>query len=399
MSSTKTKRGQGEGSFSKRKDGLWTARKQFGYKENGKPNIKAFYGKTKTEVKKKLDDYQRTMGYSNENVLKETFSEYFKNWFYSFKINTVKPNTADSIMYCYKNRILPYDIATIQMNSLNSLLLQQYINKLVDDGYSLATIKKTYDTINNCLKHAEKVGDISKNYLKNVYLPNEEMVKKKTKEIDFFDEEDMTKIYNEALKKYETGKYVYFYGNAIILLLYSGLRVGEATALKWSDIDFEHKEIHVNKTMSRAKSNHSKDLDFDEVQREFKETSPKTKNANRKIPMTQQAYTALNNLKELNKPYNKETDYVILSNNYQIVYNKNIRRTLNSIQKNAHTKKQNSGLHVLRHSFASYLLLKNVDIKIVSELLGHSKISTTYDIYAHLVKEQKKKAIDLFNSI
>ena len=125
------KRGQGEGSFTQRKDGLWTARKQFGYKADGKPNIKAFYGKTKTEVRNKLKEHEKNHEVNSpDKIEKDTFEEYFSHWLYTFKRNEVKDNTFESIEYCLKCRIKPYDISKVQMHDLNADVIQEYINEL-----------------------------------------------------------------------------------------------------------------------------------------------------------------------------------------------------------------------------------------------------------------------------
>lgn len=108
---------------------------------------------------------------------------------------------------------------------------------------------------------------------------------------------------------------------------------------------------------------------------------------------------ALNEIYKHNKGYLEKDDYVCVTTSGNLNNARNIRRTLNSMQKNANTKVQNSGLHVLRHTFASLLLRNKVDIKVISELLGHKKASTTYDIYAHLIQEQKDSAIEQLDNI
>lgn len=395
------KRGQGEGSFTQRKDGLWTGRKQFGYKLDGKPNIKAFYGKTKTEVRNKLKEHEKQNAVNSpEKIEKDTFEDYFSHWLYTFKRNEVKDNTFESIEYCLKCRIKPYNISKTQMHNLNADILQKYINELTnsDEKYSYATIKKTYDTINNCLSHATEIGNILKNPMSGVKLPSRDKVQTQEKEIDFFTEEDVEKIFVEAQRKFSTGSYYYKYGFAIVLLLYTGLRIGEGIGLTWRDVDLEKNRIIINNSISRIKQ---RDDEYKPIEgsRIVKSNSPKTKKGLRDVYLTQRAKFALEQIKLLNDPHTKPDDYLFLSDNDELTNSKNIRRTLNSIQKNSGTIIQNSGLHVLRHSFATMLILKNIDIKIISNLLGHAKVSTTYDIYAHLINRQKQEAISVLDKI
>ena len=87
----KTKRGQGEWSYTQRKDKLWTARKQFGKKSDGKPNIKAFYGKTITEVKRKAQEYENQLSGNRMEIIKKvTLYDYLVDWLNTYKRLSVK---------------------------------------------------------------------------------------------------------------------------------------------------------------------------------------------------------------------------------------------------------------------------------------------------------------------
>lgn len=398
----KPKRGQGEGSIYQLPNKSWTSRKMFGKKENGKPNIVAFYGKSKTEVREKLKKYNEDLKLNTaENIKKNTFEEYFEHWLYTYKRKEVKDNTFEAMEYCYTCRIKPYFIAKIQMHNLNSETIQKYINALTDsdEKYSHATIKKTYDTINNCLTHAVEIGDIIKNPMFGVKLPSKDKVQTQEKEIEFFTEDDAEKVFIEAQRKFNTGSYYYKYGLAIILLLYTGLRIGEGIGLTWGDISLDTNRITINNSIARIKQRDNEYKPIDGTPRIIKNNSPKTKKGTRDIYLTQRAKFAIEQIKIQNEPYTKPDDYLFITDSGELANSKNIRRTLNSIQKNAETSIQNSGLHVLRHSFATLLLSKGVDIKIISDLLGHAKISTTYDIYAHLFDRQKQEAISALDKI
>ncbi len=124
----KSKRGQGEWSFTQRKDGLWTARKQFGKKENGKPNIVAFYGKTITEVRKKAKDYEENIKGSQSAIAsKVILNEYILKWLNTTKIHSVKDTTFDSLECCL-HRIEKHYISNVQMCNLTPDICQEFIN-------------------------------------------------------------------------------------------------------------------------------------------------------------------------------------------------------------------------------------------------------------------------------
>lgn len=396
----KTKRGQGEWSYTQRKDKLWTARKQFGKKSDGKPNIKAFYGKTITEVKRKAQEYENQLSGNRIDIVKKvTLYDYLIDWLNTYKKISVKNTTYDGLEDAIEVRIKPYDIANVQLNNLSTQICQQYINDLVNSNkkYSLATITKTYNLLNNCLRHAEGVGDIPKNPMTFVNLPSEENVQTATKEVTFFTKEEVALIKKAVKRQYSNGKPVYYYGNILIFLLHTGMRIGECLGLKWKDIDFEKNTIRIDNTIAMVANRDTNSTKKTMVT----DTSPKTKKSARTIPMSKTAKKALIDFKiQITSEITPES-YVVVTQTGQLSNARNIRRTLDSILKECNITPKNEnqtyGLHSLRHTFVSMLLAKGVDIKIISDLVGHEKVSTTYDIYAHLIPEQKHQSVNLLD--
>lgn len=396
----KKKRAQGEWSFTQRKDKLWTARKQFGYKANGKPNIKAFYGKNITEVKQKAKEYEIALATNRgEEIKKVTLYEYLINWLKTYKSLSIKSTTYDAIEDAIEVRIKPYAIANVQLHMLSTQLCQEYINELVmsNKKYSLATITKTYNTINACLRHAEGIGDIEKNPMAYVQLPSEDKVQTATKDVKFFTQEESKLICAQAVKQWKNGVPKYYYGDIIILLMYTGMRIGECLGLKWKDIDFENNTINIDNTIAMV-------VNRDENQTKktkITDTSPKTKKSIRKIPMAKKAREALLRFQSLTKEYVAEDNYIVVSKHGEIGDIRNVRRSFTSILEGCGLKEKNINngysLHSLRHTFVSTLLAKGVDIKVISDLVGHEKVSTTYNIYAHLIPEQKEQSIMLLD--
>lgn len=399
---SKSKRGQGEWSFTQRKDKLWTARKQFGKKENGKPNIKAFYGKSISEVRRKAQEYENQLSTNRiESTKKITVYEYLIEWLKTYKNISVKSTTYDGIEYTIK-RVKSFDIAYIQLNNLTTQVCQNFINDMVrsDKKYSLATITKTYNTLNNCLSHAEGIGDIVKNPMTFVKLPSADKVQTPVKDATFFTQDEVKLICNQAQKVFSNNKPVYYYGEVIVLLLYTGMRIGECLSLKWEDVDFENNTIQIDSTISvvinRDDSSNKKSTIVD--------TSPKTKKSIRKIPMSETAKKSLMQFKNNTTNHNTaNTSYIFVTKTGKLTSARNIRRTLDSILDNCGLQEkrlsQGYGLHSLRHTFVSMLLAKGVDIKIISELVGHEKVSTTYNIYAHLIPEQKQNSVNLLDEL
>lgn len=105
------------------------------------------------------------------------------------------------------------------------------------------------------------------------------------------------------------------------------------------------------------------------------------------------ALTAILRHKELYSP--KENDYVFTSRNGKLVTPRNFAKALNGIYQRANIEA--SGAHILRHTFASMLFEKGIDIKIISKVLGHSRVEITYNIYVHLIKSQEAAAVGLLD--
>lgn len=403
----KSKRGHGEWSFGLRpgREGQWQARKQFGKKENGKPNIVAFYGRSKSEVKQKAMEYEAKLLTNQQfNVSKETVYGYVKKWLETVKRHSVKATTYDAMEDSLEIRLKPYDIADIQMCNLSVQLCQNYINQLVesDKKYSLATIRKSFNLLNASFKYAVGTGDIARNPMDFVEMPKESVLETKTKEVQFFTDEQMTKIYEEATSKLKNGKPHYYYGLLIEILARTGIRIGECLGLKWHDVDFENRTLTVDNTISTVK-NRKKKNDTDK-KRLIVDSDPKTEKSVRKVRLSNKAITAFENVKAQNIAYGLSVnpdDYVIQSQKGSIGSSRNVRRSFNYILEKIGIPDYNEqyGLHTLRHTYASTLLRKGIDIKVVSALLGHKKVSTTYNTYIHIIEEQQNSALDAIDDL
>lgn len=397
----KEKRGQGEWCFYEQKNGNWTARKQFGRKENGKPNIVALYGgKGKDglrDVKRKVKVYEEKLATNQNSACKTTLYDYISKWLEVYKKQSVKSTTYDTLEDTIEVRIKPYPIANIQIANLTIDICQEYINQLTTSKrkYSLATITKTYNTINSCLRLAVGKGDIQKNPMEYVVLPSEANVQSQQRNINFFTPEQAKLLCDEARKKHTNGEAKYYYGNAIVLMLHTGMRIGECLGLRWQDVDFENRTILVDNTIStivnRDEAVNKKTVLID--------TSPKTEKSARVIPMSDKAKEALIAIRDNTKTKITKSSYIIVTKNGNIASARNVRRAFDRLLEICNIPNQDYGLHSLRHTFVSILLAKGVDIKIISDLVGHEKVSTTYNIYAHLMPKQKETSVKLLDDI
>lgn len=390
------KRKNGEGSWGKKKI------KGVEYRYFRNTNGKYFYGKTEKEIKEKIKKYEKENTVSTSKLL---LSDFMKDWLYNTKQHQVKRRTFDSYEQYYNMLIINYKdyiISDVQLCSLTTEILTKYFNSLADK-YSLSTIKKANVLLNQCLNYAVDKELIDVNPMNKVKLPNEDRIKKQKKQIPFLSPDDMDKLYEESFRIQEEGFRIngavgeLVYGNnakIIVLIMYTGLRISEALGLKWEDVDFENKCIKVKRNLSRIKN---RDKDTGGENYKYVETTVKKKASERTIPLSDRAYEVLEYLKTNNKITN-DTDYVCVSKNGKIAGQRNITRTLNSMLVRGKCSVKKCGLHSLRHSFGSFLVSKGVDIATVSTLMGHEDITTTYNVYTHVLKQQQIDAIKVFDN-
>lgn len=378
------RRDKGEGSiYCRKSDNKWVAK--YILPNGGK--VKVFYGNTEREAKNKLKEYKNELSANGYvEVQKRTVKQYMDNWLYNNKID-LKPKSIDIKEAIMQNQIYPY-IGDMQIANVSVNDIQRLINALISKGYSYSTIKKAYDAVNACFKLGIIKGEVVKNPCVGVILPKNE--KKNQDKAMFFDDEEIRKIIAEATKKYSNNVPYYRLGHAVILLLYTGLRIGEALALTWNDIDFSGKKITVNKNLVYV-LNRKENADAKYVLLE--QGGAKTDAGVRIVYMNDKAKAALEALQKING----NCKYVISNSMGNAVIPRNFNRMFASILKNCGIEP--TGAHTCRHTFASMLFKKGVDVKTVSEILGHKDVSVTYDIYIHLIQEQKQQAVALLNDI
>ena len=355
------------------------------------------YGKTAKEVKEKLSKKKEFIQNSPQEIIitnvgvinSTTFGEYVKVWLKSRK--DIEITTLQSYEGALTKRFFDfqyYDLASKQMKALTSIMLQDYLDTLAEH-YSRNTILKTWSPLKQCLLYAIQMKEIDSNVLSGIKIPKEFNCKVKTKEIDVIEEKHINMLYNEAYRTFANGRYVY--GDAakvVCLIMYTGLRLSEALGLKWECIDFENKKMTIKSSVAVIKKN-NKYVTIDK--------STKRESSNRIIPLPDKAIQILRDL-EKNNFKHKKTDYVCITTNKTLFTKRNIERVLSNMLEHLGIE-ENYTPHSLRHGYGSILLSNGVDIKVVSELLGHKDITTTYNIYIKVYNKDKDKAVDIFNTL
>lgn len=356
---------------------------------------KYFYGKTDKEVKQKIKKFQEE---KDKKVIDnhELFYDYVLKHLQT-RISNLESTTFDGYEGAINSMLKNDTVGNLTMDVINEDILRQYIIEL-SKKYSRASIEKLYKVLNPALNYAVEHKHIKENYLKYVKIPSEANVAVKVKKVPFITEDDLIKLYNESkrinIKGFNWGGKIgqpTYSSNAqaIVLIGYTGLRISELRGLKWESVDMKNKTIEVKNAIVRVKN---RDNENSTTKYTIKEKSPKTESSHRIIPLSDVAIEMINYFENM-FPDHKPSDFVVRNTNGNSPDASSMRKTLDAMLVRAGCSIQHCGLHGLRHGFGSILLTNGVDIKIVSKLLGHKKISTTYDIYIDFTQEQVSNEI------
>ena len=300
------------------------------------------------------------------------------NWLETVKKPSLKHRSYDRIEQTLKYQIFP-EIGDIQLKKLTTDDIQLMLNN-ISERRSYSTAKKAYDNINACLNLAVIKGELISNPVLGAVLPKNKV----HRDVSSYTEEQVRLIADEAVSLYKNGKIRYRYGYAIILILNTGMRVGEALYLKWKNVNLEKRYIYVHGNISVPKT-HRSGKSYELIEQD----SPKTDKSTRYISLNDNAVNALINLRNIIGDSNR----VIATSNGTITSPHKIYDTMKRILRRCEIYGAVDIVHALRHTFATMLIRQGEDIKIVSELLGHSDVSTTIRIYYHTIEEQKHSAV------
>lgn len=370
------KRSNGEGTIYKRKDGRWCAAC---YDENYRRHY--VYGKTQAEVKKKLKLKQNE---TPESLQYLSMQEWVLEFLENYKKNELKVTTYSSYLYIYRNFIEDSELGKMPLDKVTTDILQRYYNGKIREGYSSKTVREIGTIINSAFNMAVKLRMLSEN--PNLYTSVPKKVKYEAKVLC---KEEVDRIISEA-KEEELYP-------IIVVTVYTGMRKGEVMALKWENVDFEERKIYVKNSLCRVE-----DEQPDEKGRRhsrYEVLEPKTKKSIRTIPMLDEVYDALM-MQKIRQMQDKE-QYKDIYMDCGFVF---ADRMGNYLPQRTFMEKYHNFLqkyhitdirfHDLRHTFATLLIEADVSMKVVQELLGHSTITTSMDIYTHISDKKKELALD-----
>ena len=381
--STKTRKSNGEGTiYFSEKDGCWRAEITW-FDGGGVRRRKCWGAKKQSEVKAKLNEFKKQLLKNGKDMTTEnrTFQQFSEEWLTVVLKPKLKPTSYDRKVCTLENQVYKR-IGAIPIDKLNHSQIQKMVNDISDSGLSYSTVKKAYEAVSACMRYYRIKTSTSFNPCEGITLP--ELKRKESSDIKFFTPEERKRIVEEATRTFSNGVSAYRLGWVYVLLMYSGLRVGELCALTWDDIDFTEKTITVHKNAVE----YSERDENGKTRSVYKtQNSTKTRSGMRIVPMTEKARTTLSELQKVTGEY----EYIITSSQGHRIRPSRLGQTFSLIL--SAVNMQRVGVHTLRHTFATMLFSNGCEVKVVSELLGHSNTKITENIYIHLIQQQKVKAI------
>jgi Site-specific recombinase XerD len=343
--------------------------------------------KLKILAKQKSNQFEQ-----NNNTLRKThkivtFEELANLWKESYRI-TVKQNTWQLMQGRLEKYILP-ELGSMQVDKITPHMIQLIVNRWahnannVKDKRTIGARKDYSDMlalIKRILHHGFALGIIDNNPASLVKAPK--LLKKAPLPIKYWTDEQVKQLFL-YMDSIEQDNSMYFDRVLFKFLLATGLRIGEAYALEWSDIDLENNTVHVNKTMVKGK---------------ILQDTPKTDSGVREVPIDRPTSSMLvkyhQKQRELFLKSQMRTS-VVFADNFGKHRSINTRRyTLGRICEKAGIPVL--GFHAFRHTHASILINNGADFKQLQHRLGHASIQMTMDIYGHLSPSKAREVTTIF---
>lgn len=364
-----SKRGE---NIHKRIDGRWEGRYRKGFDNYGKPKYGSVYGKTYREAKEKLAAAISGLSVLTPNHCSgKCFGKVLQLWLETNRIN-LKGATVTRYQNLIRTHIEPalggMNTIDITATTVNAFLAEKLRAGRINGkgGLSPAYVKSMMLIIKAALKYAadEKLCDPLNSL---IYRPVES-----NKERPVLSRNQQQQLEYHLLQNLDSTT------TGILISLRTGLRIGEVCALRWENIDLEEQIIHVRHTIARVRdykseSNTATKLILD---------SPKTKSSKRDIPIPSSLLAVL-----LEEKAKSKSDFII-SDNCTFISPRTYEYRYHRVLKECGLEQIN--YHALRHTFATRCIEAGVDVKTLSEILGHSDVAITLNTYVHSSMDMKR---------
>ena len=371
---TGRRRGNSEGSTPRRRpDGRWQINLRV-TDESGQTGRHTVYGTTAQEARDKAAEIRRRIeGGQPAKDRRQTVAAFTVHWIdTTLQASERKRNT--KIMYAgvARTHIISSSLAGLTLDRVRPSHVEGWIVELRRKGLAESTVRSAYTILRAVLDTAVRDGALGSNPAAAIRRP-----RVTAKEAPHLTPAQVTDLLHAA----EGGRYAPLFA----FLVHTGLRRGEALALQWSDVELPRGILRVRGTLSR-------------IDGELVVTEPKTAKSKRSIPISEPADRLLRSQRATQDrerqhagPAWRRTGFVFTTEFGEPCDPRNAFRALRAAATRAGLP--HAGLHTLRHSAASVMLTRGVPLKVVSDILGHSSIAITGDIYGHVSPDVARQAM------
>lgn len=333
-----------------------------------------------------------------------TLNQWFEEWFDNVKAKKVKEVSIAPMKRSF-HRTFGFYLGEMKLKDIRPMDVQLAINAMEKSGTAISTMRDTLGRTRECMEFAVANRMISYNPCVVIEVPWPD--KRTEEEIPFTVEEQNAFLHEVDIENN-------WYREMFYIMVLTGVRVGELGALHWSDVDFKNKCIYVNGSLSCS---YLDGVKTEEI------VTPKTINSYRKIPFMGEAEEMLLSQKKkveaLKKSLGKRwraseelgdlvfvstmgsaaTRYIVQKEINKIVKRINERNALESVKSGIKIETfRHAHPHLFRHTFATRCFEVGMEPKVVQSLMGHSNISTTLNIYTHVLEEKRMQEVAKFGN-
>lgn len=368
------KRANGEGSLSKRNDGLWTAR----YTPLGSTKRRTVYAKTQREALRKLDelkaaDQSGTLAAST----RDTFGTWVEHWLNHVHRHKVRESTLGKDRHCIEKHVVPR-LGSYPLAKLRGEHIEAFVSAMESDGVGSRTIARAFGFVRQALKRAVKTRRIQWNPIDGVEAPHD-----RPPEAKAFDLAEVQQLL-QAASGHE-------YEALIVLAMHTGMRWGELGGLLWSDVDLDKSVIYVRRAQAEV---YNPKLPLGQRTR-ITLDAPKTKSSQRTVRIGADCRAKLKAHRASLPAIPHKTLRVFLSPDGQPLRLGNFtKRQWKPLLKAAKLPESFKWKDGTRHTLATTALTQGISPRVVQERLGHSDVALTLRTYSHVMPEVHEQAAD-----
>ena len=360
----------------------------------------------KSSLKECLEEFKEAKKIASNNMdikrINITLNEWFEEWFEQYKKPYIKETSIYPLRSKYYN-IFGNTLGDKKVTEINNIDIQSVINSMRDNGRAASSMRTALSIIRECLESAKnnRIIQVNPCFDIKVYWENKTTLRR------FLSKEEQDLFLNKS-KNNGDWYYEMFY-----IMLHTGMRIGEVGGLKWEDVDFKNKCIHINRSLS---------CQYEKGKKIMRLTTPKTHNSYRDIPFIGEVEDMFNAQYKKQQIYKENlgdrwreeegfenfvftssmgspvTRYIAEKQINKIVKEINEEEMFNAVKENrVPTLFEKVYPHALRHTFCSRCFECNMNPKVVQKIMGHQHYSTTIDIYTHVTNEKIEDEISKFN--